>query len=102
MAEEAPVLDRDEGILHRLGDLVEVADELAVLLLEIEQMLAIGGPDPGDPLRLEGLEGVDVGKVVAEQGVDEANSDGVKGNAGGGAQGYLPGCLQGHGSDFTS
>ena len=91
MAEEAAVLHRDQGVPHRLGDLFEAADQLPVLELEVVEVAAVRGVDPGDPLGLEGLQLVDVREVVADQGVDHAQDQRVEAQAGEGVRGDSPG-----------
>ncbi len=60
---EVLVLDRDRGLLEDLRDLLEL-DRLALdVVLDVAEAAAVSGEDLGVLALIEGLQGVDVGRV---------------------------------------
>jgi hypothetical protein len=67
MFEKPLVLDCDEGILHRLRNLIVALEELALLIMKVVQKLAVSGVDLGHAVGLMSFELIDVRQVVREQ-----------------------------------
>ena len=78
VGEETAVLDGGQCVLHGLWDFLVTAENLAVLLLEIPQVLPVGRVHLGNAFGLEQLQLVDIGQVVAEQLVDHCKGDAVE------------------------